>query len=222
MQRKRDIMTKEENVIKYYVLCNHLKDLIRTGWKMWNVKKDRVESVAEHIYGVQMLAIAMKSEYQYDIDLKKVILMLAVHELEEIIIGDIPMGSIEHANKEEIGHIAVKEILNSLLDQEEINNLVLEFDERKTKEAIFAYHCDKLECDLQEKLYDEEGYFDIFNQPNNERYYYDRVQSMINNGATTLSEIWYAHDECLYDDDKNFHKVFIYARDNKISNFRKK
>ena len=47
-----------ESVVKYYVLCNRLKDVIRTGWKDWNVTKDRVESVAEHIFGVQMLAIA--------------------------------------------------------------------------------------------------------------------------------------------------------------------
>ena len=25
-------MSKEENVIKYYVLCNKLKNVIRTGW----------------------------------------------------------------------------------------------------------------------------------------------------------------------------------------------
>ena len=54
-------MSKEENVIKYYVLCNQLKNVIRTGWKKWHVKKERLESVAEHIFGVQMLAIAMKS-----------------------------------------------------------------------------------------------------------------------------------------------------------------
>ena len=35
-----------ESVVKYYVLCNKLKDVIRTGWKDWNVTKDRVESVA--------------------------------------------------------------------------------------------------------------------------------------------------------------------------------
>ena len=66
-------MTKEENVIKYYVLCNKLKNVIRTGWKDWKVQRDRIESVAEHIFGVQMLAIAMKSEFEYDIDIMKVI-----------------------------------------------------------------------------------------------------------------------------------------------------
>ena len=53
------------------VLCNKLKNVIRKGWKDWHVKKERLESVAEHIFGVQMLAIAMKSEYEYDVDLNE-------------------------------------------------------------------------------------------------------------------------------------------------------
>ena len=81
-------MSKEENVIRYYVLCNKLKNVIRTGWKDWHVDRERIESVAEHIFGVQMLAIAMNSEYEYNVDISKVIMMLAVHELEEILIGD--------------------------------------------------------------------------------------------------------------------------------------
>ena len=35
----------EESVVKYYVLCNKLKDIIRTGWKDWNVKKERLEEI---------------------------------------------------------------------------------------------------------------------------------------------------------------------------------
>ena len=54
-------MRKEENVIRYYVLCNKLKSVIRTGWKDWHVNRERVESIAEHVFGVQMSAIAMKS-----------------------------------------------------------------------------------------------------------------------------------------------------------------
>ena len=75
-------MKKPEKVLSYYVLCNKLKNTIRTGWENWHVNADRVESIAEHVYGVQMLAIAMASEYKYEIDLEKVILMLAIHELE--------------------------------------------------------------------------------------------------------------------------------------------
>lgn len=75
-------MSKEQNVINYYVICNRLKNVIRTGWKNWNVQRERIESVAEHIFRVQMLAIAMKSEYQYDVDIMKVIFMLAVQKLQ--------------------------------------------------------------------------------------------------------------------------------------------
>ena len=208
--------SKENNVTSYYVLCNKLKHIIRTGWKIWNVKSDRLESVAEHIFSTQMLAIAMQSEYNYDIDLKKVILMLAVHELEEIFIGDIPLTSKEHDNKQEIGHEAVKKVLSSLMNKDQIEKLILEFDERKTKEALFAYHCDKLDCDLQEKIYDESGYIDLYNQPNNEEYNSFIVQRMIQDRARSVTDIWYAFDEHLYSDD-NFKKVFTYAKRNKIT-----
>lgn len=215
---RNDIINdKVKNVTNFYVLCNKLKHIIRTGWKIWNVSSERLESVAEHIFGTQMVAIAMKSEFDIDVDLEKVILMLAVHELEEIFIGDIPMTSKEHANKKEIGHQAVKKVLSGLLKKDEIESIILEFDERKTKEAKFAYMCDKIECDLQEKVYDESGYIDLYNQPNNEEYNSFITQRMILDRARTVTEIWFATDEHLYNDNKLFKKVFEYTRDNKIT-----
>jgi putative hydrolase of HD superfamily len=137
-------MSKEKNVLDYYILCNKLKNVVRTGWLNWNVKRERVESIAEHVYGVQMLALAMKSEYEYDIDIMKVIYMLAIHELGETIIGDLTQFDIDKKEKEKIEHEAVHKILSSLIDGDKIEELFLEFDEHKTKEAMFAYECDKL------------------------------------------------------------------------------
>ena len=117
---------KEKNVINFYVACNKLKNVIRKGWKDWNVEKDRLESVAEHIYGVQMLAIAMYSEYQYDIDIEKVIIMLSIHELEEITIGDLTLFDIDPKEKEKIGHEAVMKILGNLIQKEKLLNLIFE------------------------------------------------------------------------------------------------
>ena len=37
----------------------------------WKIENGRAESIAEHIYGTQMLAIAMSQAYDYDIDLYK-------------------------------------------------------------------------------------------------------------------------------------------------------
>lgn len=211
---------REENVVRYYVLCNKLKDVIRTGWKNWNVKRDRLESVAEHIFGVQMLAIAMKSEYDYkDVDIMKVLYMLAVHELEEIYIGDLTLFQIADGKKKELGHKAVKKVLGNLIDKAQIESLTLEFDARKTKEAKFAYWCDKLECDLQSKIYDEENCVDLSDQKDNPTFNDKRVQDLLKSGRS-FSEMWLIFGQNSYNYDKNFTAVSNYALDNNILEFK--
>ena len=209
-------MSKEENVIKYYVMCNKLKNVIRTGCKIWNVERERVESVAEHIFGVQMLAIAMKSEYEYDIDIMKVVFMLAVHELGEIVIGDLTMFEISKEEKEKIEKEAVHEILCGLLDGKEIENLFTEFDSHSTKEAMFAYQCDKLECDLQSKLYDEEGCVDLNKQEGNKTLENELVKKLLSE-EKTWSGMWLRFGQTVYPYDDNFKNVSKYALNNNIS-----
>lgn len=213
-------MSKEENVIKYYVLCNKLKDLIRTGWKDWKVQRERLESVAEHVFGVQMLAIAIKSEYEYDIDILKTIYMLAIHELEEIYIGDLTLFQISKEEKLKIGHEAISKVLGTLLDKETIMNLILEFDEKKTKEAIFAYQCDKLECDLQCKLYDEEKCVDLTKQNNNPSLNNKEVQELLKK-EPSWSNMWLEFGQNRYNYDKNFKAISNYAKHNSIKNLEK-
>lgn len=208
-------MTKEQNVINYYVICNRLKNIIRTGWKNWNVQRERIESVAEHIFGVQMLAIAMKSEYQYDVDIMKVIFMLAVHELGETVIGDLTQFEVSKVEHEKMEHEAVSSILGGLLDGKQIEQLFLEFDSHNTKESMFAYQCDKLECDLQSKLYDEEGCVDLNNQEDNDTMKNARVQELLKVGAS-WSTMWLQFGQQVYPYDDNFMAVSNYAINNEI------
>ena len=205
----------EKNVIEFYVLCNKLKNVIRTGWLDWNVERKRVESIAEHIYGVQMLALAMYSEYEYDLDIKKVIYMLAVHELGEIIIGDLTAFQINSDDKTKEEHEAVHDILKSLLKGKEIEDLFLEFDEHKTPEALFAYECDKLECDIQCKIYDEEHCVDVYHQEGSKAAENGEVQVLLNAGKT-WSEMWIEYDQKHYPYDENFLKISNYIKENNI------
>ena len=214
-------MTKEENVINYYVLCNKLKNVIRTGWKDWHVQRERIESVAEHIFGVQMLALAMYSEYQYDIDIIKVIFMLAVHELGETVIGDLTQFQISKEEKEKIEHEAVHKILLGLLDGAQIEKLFLEFDSHSTKEAMFAYQCDKLECDLQSKLYDEEGCVDLNKQEGNDTMNNSIVKELLDSGCS-WSSMWLQFGQKIYPYDDNFRAVSNYALNNNISKGKQK
>lgn len=208
-------MSKEENVINYYVICNKLKNVIRKGWIDWRVQRERIESVAEHIFSVQMLAIAMKSEYQYDIDIMKVILMLAIHELGETVIGDLTLFDISGDEKKIIERKAVKDILSGLLDGNQLNELFLEFDEKKTKEAMFAYQCDKLECDLQCKLYDQEHCVDLNHQEGNSVTENEKVSKLLHSGET-WSSMWLKFGQQTYPYDENFRAVSNYAINNQI------
>ena len=148
---------KIETILKYYLLTNKLKDTIRSGWKYWNVKKERLESVAEHVYGTCMLATAVWSETLPPVNLAEVLMTLAIHETEEIVIGDLTPFDAGYATKKIKGEEAVKKIFKDLMAKEVFENLIQNFDNQSTPEAIFAYKCDKLECDLQAKLYDESG-----------------------------------------------------------------
>lgn len=213
-------MKKEENVVRYYVLCNKLKNTIRSGWKIWNVKKERLESVAEHIFGVQMLAIAMKSEFKYDVDIMKIIMMLAVHELEEIYIGDLTSFEITDEKRKIKGHKAVSQIIGNLLDKKQIIDLIKEFDEKKTKEALFAFWCDKLECDLQSKLYDEEGLVDLNDQKENKVLENNDVKELLKDG-NSWSGMWLLFGQKKYNYDENFIKVSNYVKNNNMLKFIK-
>jgi putative hydrolase of HD superfamily len=210
-------MSKEKRIIDYYVICNKLKKTIRKGWLDWNVKQDRIESVAEHIYGTQMLALATYSEYDdyKDLDIYKVIMMLAIHELGETIIGDLTVYDIEKKEKEIIEHKAVHDILNGLVSGEELEKLFLEFDEHKTKESLFAYQCDKLECDIQCKLYGEDNSVDLNEVKNINPLENNRVKKLIEQGKDWAT-MWIENDQEVFPYDKNFLKISNYILKNNI------
>ena len=208
-------MNEAKNVLDFYVLCNKLKNVIRTGWTDWHVNKERIESVAEHVYGAQMLAIAMCSEYKYDIDIFRVVFMLAVHEMEEILIGDLTQFQISKEEKEKIGHEAIEKVLSSLASKEFVKSIIIEFDERKTKEADFAYHIDKLECDIQCKLYDEQGTVDVHDVKNKLNFHDPDVEKMLDEGKT-WSDMWMSFGQKRYNYDANFTEVSNYAKNNKL------
>ena len=206
---------REKNVIDYYVTCNKLKNVIRKGWQDWNVTKDRVESVAEHVYSTQMLALAIYSEYEYDLDINKVIMMLAIHELGEAIIGDLTLFDIDKNEKEKMEHEAVHKILEPLKIGSKLESLFLEFDAHETKEAKFAYLCDKFEADLQSKLYDEENCVDLHNQKDNKSFYDEDVQDLLKKGYS-FSDMWLEFGQRRYPYDENFIALSNYVRDNEI------
>ena len=216
---------KEQNIVNFYVTCLKLKNIIRTGWLNWHVKPDtgRLESVAEHIYGTQMLALAIYSEYKeyyQDLDIMKIIYMLAIHEIGEASIGDLTQFQITKDEKKKIELDAVHKTLAGLNDGEYIETLWLDFDNHSSKEAWFAYLVDKLECDIQSKLYNENGVIDLTNQEDNISYYNELVQKLLKgyeNDPYAWSKMWLSFGQEKYNYDQPFIDISNYVINNEIS-----
>ena len=207
---------KLRNSMRFYLLATQLKYKIRSGWDKthWNVSKDRVESIAEHVYGTCILALSIDSEFKTNLDINKVIKMLVLHELGEVIIGDItPFDNITPEEKMKKEHEAMREVIGDLVNQEEFLSLLFEFDEKKTKEAIFAHHCDKLEADIQAKVYQDMGcQHSLDEQEDNVVFKSNKVQQMVKDGAQTAFDIWYEWDKSLYYDDEDFARLLDYVK----------
>lgn len=212
-----------ENILRFYIMATQLKYKIRSGWDNlhWDISSQRRESIAEHIYSACILAIAMDSEFNTGLDIYKVIIMLVLHELGEVKIGDItPFDDITREEKTKMEHEAMKCVLGDLLKADEYYDLLVEFDERKTKESIFAYHCDKLDADLQAKIYQDMGcQKPLDKQENNIVFKNAHVQRMLEEGAESAFDIWYQWDRSLYSDDENFSNLLDYIKGIDTQNF---
>ena len=192
------------NIINFYIFTNRLKEKLRTGWQELKISNKRLESVAEHVYGCLMLAIAIDSEYKLDLDMYKVLKMLSLHELEETIMKDYTIrDNITREEKMKQGRECVIKVTQGLMKQAEIIDLLDEFNSHLTKESIFCYHIDKIECNFQAKIYDLKGEFALKSAIEDAKFYTNGENIKICND-TTASDIGIEYDKRLYKDDKIF------------------
>lgn len=219
--------TKEEylkyaEIFRFYYLNHSLKNKIRSGWDKnhWNINSERIEKISEHIVGTMGLAIAINHEYTFDIDMEKVLTTLLIHEIGEILIGDItPYDDITREEKEKREHIAIKKVVGNLSDNKNMIENIFEFDSHKTNNSIFIYLCDKLEANLQAKIYQEMGVHQILvNNPDNVVYNNPKIQKMILNGTTNLFDFWYESDKSKFESNPVFKNILEHIKNNNLLN----
>jgi len=210
----RQSMTNQiKTICDFYAITQKLKNTVRIGLKKWEVDAERFETVAEHIYGTQMLAFAINSEFELELDMGKVIFMLAFHELAESLLGDFPFET-PREEKYEKELSAVEQILAPLGDGERVRKLWLEFENGETKEAKFARLIDKLESNFQIKFYEENGCTDL-NKPRTGRYK-QLCDEGIAKGYKTFAKMWIEHDKEHFGYDEIFRNIADFVADNKI------
>ena len=201
---------KMNRVLAFTMSMGLLKEMPRAGWDNWGIDKNRSERVASHVFLTIQLAYAYWSEYNVNVDIDKVILMLAFHETEEVAIGDIPLDHELRKYKEEIGKIAVESLTEDLNRKYYIRALIREFEEGKTKEAKFAKFIDRLETDLQAKYYDEENLVDVTKQGDNPSAQVPFVANLLKQGKT-FSQTWMTYGRSRFGYPPDFEEMSIYA-----------
>ncbi len=212
---------KNYEIFQFYYKNRTLKKKERSGWdsKHWNISINRTERISEHIVGTIALAIALDSEFDFKIDIDEVVTALCVHEIGEISIGDItPFDGITPEEKKEIEHKAMVEALGNLKNKDLLLKLLFSFDEQDTSESKFAYYCDKLEADIQAKVYQDMGcQKSLHNQENNIVFQNTRIKQILEQGAETAFDIWYTWDKPIYEKEPVFQKVLKYIKNTTIT-----
>ncbi|HAN09813.1 MAG TPA: phosphodiesterase [Clostridiales bacterium] len=155
----------ENSIINFYFRLNQLKNLYRQGWIQLKGEefKEKCESVADHSFGLAMLSNTIIKKYSLNLDEEKCFKMALVHELGEIHVGDFtPVDNVSDEEKHKLEYDAVKKVLKDCEWEDEYFRLWEEFEDCKTKEAVFVKELDSLEFLMQAACY---GYdISIFNR----------------------------------------------------------
>ena len=143
-------------LIRLYFQVNHLKQLYRQGWlkKGREIPEVQCESVAEHIFGMAILALFVCDAYFPDLDKNRVVTMSLIHELGEIKDGD---KFITDPDEKRARREAVRAAITELLAEFPAGSVYLElweeFERGDTKEARLVRELDKLEMLMQATIY---------------------------------------------------------------------
>ena len=206
-----------DRAFKFYYEAIKFKDMLRSGPIMWKVNKDRIESIAEHTFGCMILAISLCSQLKLELDLGKVLEMLAIHELEELSIGDIT--PLDKVNKEDFAKKAkesVEKLVGELEYKEKLLALTDDFNCLKSEEAKFAKAIDKLECVLEFKKYSDKGQVSI-DHVTDEMLENEVLKEYIDTGMYDIADIFFLFHLKAYEEfGINEEYWFKYLKDMKI------
>ncbi len=176
-------MEKMEKIIELLENIERLKNTPRLGFTYFGIKHP--ESVAEHSFMVVIISLILahlRKKDGEDINIEKVLTMAALHELGEVLIGDLHRMTRLYIGNDIVEKAEVKAArdLLSLLPEEvnrELTETYLDFVKKKSTEAEIVLSADKLELLLYVYLLEKWGHRNLelfFDHPGNKELIKDR------------------------------------------------
>jgi len=147
----------EPGTVEFMRRALALKDQMRRGWQRIGI--ERPESVADHTWGVALLAIAAAEERPH-LDRARLLELAITHDLAEAIIGDLIPGEYAHKGEKIARERRALEDLVDTLPLPLRGRLLARFEELatdSTPEAKLVHELDKLEMALQADRYHSQG-----------------------------------------------------------------
>ena len=119
------------------------------------------------------------------------------------------------------GKEAVTKVLGSLTKKTEYLDLLFEFEEEKTPEAKFSRMCDKLECDIQIKLYCENNEVDLFSNYNAHLTEKPKIKErIILEKPRNLADLFIENDR-KYFTNKQIEEILNFVKNNNLLELKK-
>lgn len=137
-------MQKIEQIFTFITELDKLKEVTRQNNP---VNINRRENSAEHSWQVALLAMTLQEYSPVKIEILKVIQMLLLHDIVEIDAGDTILYDETGREEKEKEELEAAKRITGLLPKEigdEYLKIWIEFEERETDEAIYAYAMDRL------------------------------------------------------------------------------
>jgi len=159
-------------------IAKQIIDFLTFSEKLKTQKRDcllsngKLESVGDHSWHLALMAIIVHPHLKTKVDLLKALKMIAIHDLTEVTMGDIPYSHAyenknlkEQKDKQELEEI--EKIKNKLggEDGQRIYDLWHEYERRECPESKFVKALDSIEPNLQGLLTGDISYWDEIYYP---------------------------------------------------------
>lgn len=150
-------MSDASEIIPFLHEAGHLKRSVRQGW--WIVGVQNPESVAEHSFRTAIVGYVIAA--MEGADPERTAALCLFHDIPETRQGDVPSTGKRYVTMvpdTEVAQDQTAHLPGHLAER--IRSLIGEFEEQTSSEARCAKDADKLECLLQAREYQAQGYRD--------------------------------------------------------------
>lgn len=133
---------------------------------MLTMRACRGESIADHMYRMSLISMFAPAALRPRLDISKCIKMSLVHDMAELLVGDItPVDGVpkpeknrrETATMDYLTGAMLRNVPGGAADGEELRAVWQEYEDSKTLDSHFVHDVDKIELLLQMVEYEKAG-----------------------------------------------------------------